>query len=71
MPILYRNLTSGRHLLIQSTLKLLGSMVMHGSSTTKELQETFNFSLKTLHGFLKIRKEKAGATGKFSYGNYN
>jgi hypothetical protein len=33
-------------------------MVMHGPTTTKELVQIFNFSLKSLPSFLEIRKKK-------------
>ncbi|KAJ3057559.1 hypothetical protein HK097_000025 [Rhizophlyctis rosea] len=48
MKPIYRNLSSGKHTVIQSTLRLLVSMAGHSQSTTRELQETFNFSMKTV-----------------------
>jgi hypothetical protein len=57
MPTIFRNLNSGKHLLIQSTLRLLVAMVMHGHNTTRELLEKFNFSLKAVNSFLSIRKK--------------
>jgi hypothetical protein len=57
MATLFRNLTSGKHVLIQSTLRLLVALVMHGSNTTRELLDHFNFTLKSLGSFLKIRKK--------------
>lgn len=60
---IYRNLNSGKHSVIQANLRLLVAVVMHGQSTTKELMDCFNFTLKPLSGFLRIRK-KSNADGK-------
>jgi Ribosome 60S biogenesis N-terminal len=67
MPVIYRNLNSGTHVLIAGTLRLLVAMVMHGQTTTRELEAAFNFSLKPLQSFLRIKKKKVGTsddTGK-------
>lgn len=61
---IYRYLNSGSHALIASTLRLLVSMVMHGSTTTKELHANFNFSLKSLSSFLRIRKKSKKSSEK-------
>jgi len=37
---------------------LLIAVVSHSSATTKELQETFDFSLKSLNKLLNIRRKK-------------
>ena len=59
MKPVYRNLSSGKHTVIQSTLRLLVSMAGHSQSTTRELQETFNFSMKvrTVGGPLAFHAE--------------
>ena len=57
MWVIYKYLTCGKIPIIQSTLKLLVAMVNYSNSTTKELQESFNFSLKSLTSFLNIRKK--------------
>ncbi|KAJ3294460.1 hypothetical protein HK104_003568 [Borealophlyctis nickersoniae] len=59
MKILYRNLSSGKHVVIQSTLRLLVAVTGYGQGTTRELQETFNFTMKALHKLLTIRKKSA------------
>ncbi|KAJ3175652.1 hypothetical protein HK101_010603 [Irineochytrium annulatum] len=59
MRPLYRNLSSRKNALIQSTLRLLVAMSTQSSSTTRELQETFNFSMKSLPGLFKIRRKVA------------
>jgi hypothetical protein len=46
MKPVYRNLSSRKHALMQSTLRLLVAMVTQSSSTTRELFDTFNFTLK-------------------------
>lgn len=43
LAALYRNLNSGSHLLIASSLRLLRAMVMHGQTTTRELEQVFSF----------------------------
>jgi Ribosome 60S biogenesis N-terminal len=63
MPWIYRNLNSGKHSVIQANLRLLVALVMHGQSTTKELLDCFNFTLKPLNGFLRIRK-RSNSEGK-------
>jgi hypothetical protein len=55
MTLLLKHLTSGKHLLIQSTLRLFVSLGMHSKQTTKELSQKYNFSLK--QNFLTIRKK--------------
>ena len=57
LPWIYRNLNSGKHAVIQANLRLLVALVMHGQSTAKELLDCFNFTLKPLNGFLRIRKK--------------
>jgi nucleolar pre-ribosomal-associated protein 1 len=65
MSVIYRYLNSGTHVVISCTLRLLVieismqvSMVMHGPTTTKELEQIFNFSLKSVPSFLEIRKRQ-------------
>lgn len=50
MRYVYRNLTTPRILLQQSTLKLLVSMNSFSSATTRELMDTFNFQLNVCVG---------------------
>ncbi|KAI8924368.1 ribosome 60S biogenesis N-terminal-domain-containing protein [Entophlyctis helioformis] len=61
LKMVYRNLSSGKPILVQSTLRLLVALASHGSSTTRELHESFNFTHKSFPSLLKIRKK--GATG--------
>lgn len=64
MTAIYRNLNGGKQVVIQSSLRLLVALVMHGSSTTKELLDTFNFTLKPLALFLRIKKKQTIDSGK-------
>ncbi|KAJ3215965.1 nucleolar pre-ribosomal-associated protein 1 [Dinochytrium kinnereticum] len=57
MKPLYRNLASRKYSLVKSTVQILKAMSTQGSSTTKELYETFNFSLKVMNDVLKMRKK--------------
>ncbi|KAJ3412602.1 nucleolar pre-ribosomal-associated protein 1 [Chytridiales sp. JEL 0842] len=59
MKPVYRNLSSRKHTLMQSTLRLLVALATQSSSTTKELFDTFNFTLKALPTLLNIRKKAA------------
>ncbi|KAI9205645.1 ribosome 60S biogenesis N-terminal-domain-containing protein [Polychytrium aggregatum] len=56
MKPVYRNLSSGKHAVQHSALKLLLALASHGAGTTKELHEGFNFSLKVLPKLLTVRK---------------
>ncbi|KAJ3040726.1 nucleolar pre-ribosomal-associated protein 1 [Rhizophlyctis rosea] len=56
MKAIYRNLSSGKYTVIQSTLRLMVSIAGYTQSTTRELQETFNFTMKPLHKLLSVRK---------------
>ncbi|KAI9093463.1 ribosome 60S biogenesis N-terminal-domain-containing protein [Phlyctochytrium arcticum] len=56
MKPVYRGLCSGKPPLTQSTLRLLISIAQFSSSTVKELQETFNFSMKALPKLLNDRR---------------
>ena len=58
ITFIYRNLNSGKHALIHNTLELLVAMVMHSTSTCRELAKVFNFTLKSIPSFLMIRNKK-------------
>ncbi len=63
LPTIYRYLNHGKQIVIQSALRLLVSLVMHGPSTTRELFDAFNFQLKPLAGFLRIRRKQSEPNG--------
>ncbi|KAJ3092571.1 hypothetical protein HK102_005609 [Quaeritorhiza haematococci] len=58
MKPVYRNLSSGSLHVVQATLRLLIAMSSFSTSTTKELFDTFNFNLKVLPNFFRIRKKQ-------------
>ncbi|ORX86349.1 hypothetical protein BCR32DRAFT_290074 [Anaeromyces robustus] len=53
-----KTLSSSNVFQIQSTLRLLIAIASHSSATTKELQETFDFSLRNLNKLLNIRRKR-------------
>ena len=57
MRSIYRNLSSSKHSLVQSTLRLLISIARHSVGTCRDLQETFNFAFKSFPQLLKMRKK--------------
>ncbi|KAJ3158556.1 hypothetical protein HDU86_002781 [Geranomyces michiganensis] len=65
MTAVYRGLSSGKHVTIQATLRLLVAVASLRSSTTKELHEMFNFGLKALPKIIGIR-QKASANARHS-----
>ncbi|KAJ3148549.1 hypothetical protein HDU89_004646 [Geranomyces variabilis] len=65
MTAVYRGLSSGKHVTIQSTLRLLAAVAGLRSSTAKELHDTFNFGLKALPKIITIR-QKASAKARHS-----
>ncbi|KAI8916775.1 ribosome 60S biogenesis N-terminal-domain-containing protein [Powellomyces hirtus] len=66
MVAVYRNLSSGKHITIQSTLRLLVAVAGLRSSTAKELHDIFNFGLKALTKILNTRQKKSGEETKSS-----
>ncbi|KAI8800800.1 ribosome 60S biogenesis N-terminal-domain-containing protein [Cladochytrium replicatum] len=62
MTAVHRNLSSGRPVLVQSTLRLLVAIASSSLAVAKELQQSFTFSMKVLPTFLTIRK-KVGKEG--------
>ncbi|KAJ3178488.1 hypothetical protein HDU87_003562 [Geranomyces variabilis] len=65
MTAVYRGLSSGKHVTIQATLRLLVAVAGLKSSTAKELHDTFNFNLKALPKIITIR-QKASAKARHS-----
>ncbi|TPX63386.1 hypothetical protein SpCBS45565_g06637 [Spizellomyces sp. 'palustris'] len=57
MKSVYRNLSSGKRPLIQSTLRLLTAVAGFNSATAKELHETFNFTMQALPKLLHTRQK--------------
>ncbi|KND03819.1 uncharacterized protein SPPG_01275 [Spizellomyces punctatus DAOM BR117] len=57
MKPIYRNLSSGKRPLIQSTLRLLIAVAGFNSATAKELHETFNFTMQALPKLLHTRQK--------------
>ncbi|KAF9931389.1 hypothetical protein FBU30_010317 [Linnemannia zychae] len=61
MTCVYKNLSSGRPNTVQATLRLLTAMNHVHHTTTKELKDSFNFSLKALSK-LRHQRRKEGET---------
>ncbi|KAF8937027.1 hypothetical protein BGZ58_003361 [Dissophora ornata] len=59
MTVVYKNLSSGRQNTVQATLRLLTAMNHVHHTTTRELKDGFNFSLKILSK-LKNQRRKEG-----------
>ncbi|KAG0230650.1 hypothetical protein BGW41_002440 [Actinomortierella wolfii] len=57
MTALYRHLSSGRQNAVQATLRLLTAMNYVHHTTTKEIKDGFNFSLKALPKLLNQRRK--------------
>ncbi|KAI8910159.1 ribosome 60S biogenesis N-terminal-domain-containing protein [Gorgonomyces haynaldii] len=65
LPQIYRYLSHQKHSLVQSTLKLLLCICQHQTSTNRELAKQFDFTLKALGSFLRIRR--TAEDGHFVY----
>lgn len=58
MTCIYKNLSSGRQSTVQATLRLLTAMNHVHHTTTKELKDGFNFSLKALTKLRHMRRKE-------------
>ncbi|KAF9285338.1 hypothetical protein BGZ88_009569 [Linnemannia elongata] len=58
MTCIYKNLSSGRQNTVQATLRLLTAMNHVHHTTTKELKDGFNFSLKALTKLRHLRRKE-------------
>jgi len=58
MTCIYKNLSSGRQNTVQATLRLLTAMNHVHHTTTKELKDGFNFSLKALSKLRHMRRKE-------------
>ncbi|KAF9094869.1 hypothetical protein BGX23_001439 [Mortierella sp. AD031] len=58
MTCIYKNLSSGRQNTVQATLRLLTAMNHVHHTTTKELKDSFNFSLKALTKLRHMRRKE-------------
>ncbi|KAJ3138821.1 nucleolar pre-ribosomal-associated protein 1 [Physocladia obscura] len=56
MKPLYKAISSKKHSLIQAGMKLLSALVIQTSGCTRELFDTFNFTMKALPSLFRIKK---------------
>ncbi|TPX77778.1 hypothetical protein CcCBS67573_g00932 [Chytriomyces confervae] len=56
MKPLYKALSSKKHALMQAACRVLSALVIQSSSCTRELFESFNFTMKALPTLFKIKK---------------
>ncbi|KAJ3233921.1 nucleolar pre-ribosomal-associated protein 1 [Chytriomyces hyalinus] len=56
MKPIYKALSSKKHALMQAACRVLSALVIQSSSCTRELFESFNFTMKALPTLFKIKK---------------
>ncbi|KAI8617126.1 ribosome 60S biogenesis N-terminal-domain-containing protein [Chytriomyces sp. MP71] len=61
MKPLYKSLSSKKHALMQSTCRVLSGLVVQSSSCTRELFNTFNFTMKALPTLFRIKRTATDA----------